>query len=210
MSSTQPECVVDTVVLRYFLLVGEENLLVRLLGSPIGTSRIVYDPAEQEDVPEPSRSEMTRSVAYQRRASADPAHDALAQEQAATNAERLGRVAEIHASGRLVVLDLTAAEVGMFSRLTSAALCPEFGLRFPLDAGEAACLAIAVGRGMTLATDDADALRALDQIATAHPNQRIRRLLVAAAESALVTRDRANAIHREMRRLGFWDNADTL
>ena len=43
VSSASPKSVVDTVVLRYFLLVDEIDLLVELLGSPIGAPRIVVD-----------------------------------------------------------------------------------------------------------------------------------------------------------------------
>lgn len=74
-----------------------------------------------------------------------------------------------------------------------------------LDDGEAACLAVAVERGWTLATDDGDALRVLERLAHDHPYERIRRLLVRAAADGLVTEAEANEIHEEMTRAGFWD-----
>lgn len=204
-SSESPESVADTVVLRYFLLVDEAELLLELLGAPIGTPRIVYDDDEAPNLPNDSRSEITRSISYQQRAAADPARDADARQEATRNATRLQQVAALHDSGQLVILDMSDEELGLVGRLTSPTGCKQFGLRFPLDAGEAACLAIAVARGLALATDDADALRALGHHAPGHGYERIRKLLVRAGNAGLCTPERANEIHREMRRLGFWD-----
>lgn len=207
-SSESPSCVVDTVVLRYFLLVDEVDLLLELLGAPLGTPRIVYDNEETEDVADDARSEVARSIVYQRKARADPARDKSARDEAEQNAARLGRIGDLHVAGRLAILDLTAPELNVVGRLTSPTGCKEFGLRFALDPGEAACLAIAVERDLVLVTDDGDALRALASHAPKHPYQRIRRLLIDAGDRGLCTKERANAIHRDMRRLGFWDRED--
>ena len=207
-SSGSPEAVVDTVVLRYFLLVDEAELLIELLGAPIGTPRIVYDPDEAPKLPETSRSEITRSIDYQQRAAADPARDENARLEARRNADRLREVPVLHAAERLDVLDMSDEELVLVGRLTSPSECKKFGLRFPLGAGEAACLAIAVSRGLVLATDDADALRALERHAPAHPYERIRKLLVRAGDSGLRTPEEANEIHRQMRRAGFWDHVE--
>ena len=207
-SLESPNSVVDTVVLRYFLLVDEADLLLELLGAPMGTPRVVYDDDEPPTLAEDSRSEITRSISYQRRANADPARDADARQEANRNAERLQHVERLHASGHLVILDMTDEELDLVGRLTSPTGCTQFGLRFPLDAGEAACLAIAVTRGLVFATDDVDALRALERHAPGHPYERIRRLLVRAGDGGLCTPEHANAIHRKMRRLGFWDRQD--
>lgn len=207
-SSASPESVVDTVVLRYFALVDETDLLIRLLGEPIGTPRVVYDHDEGPHLPDDARSEITRSIAYQQRASGDPARDHEARRNAARNATRLAAIASLHTSGRLTILDMEHHEVELMGRLTSPTGRKAFGLRFPLDPGEAACLAIAVHRGLVLATDDADALRALERHKPGHPYQRIRKLLITAVDRGICARDRANAIHREMRRLGFWDRED--
>ncbi|MGH9892544.1 MAG: hypothetical protein ACREA0_11265, partial [bacterium] len=78
-------------------------------------------------------------------------------------------------------------------------------LVFGLDPGEAACLAIALNRGLVLATDDSDGLKALRKMKQRHPYQRIRRMLVQAADEGLLSRDEANAIHAEMCATGFRD-----
>ena len=204
-SSESPETVVDTVVLRYFLMVDEFDLLAELLGDPIAVPRIVYDPEEPGHLDEVARSEISRSIEYQRRASRDPARNASARAIAERNAVRLGDVDGLCERGRVVILDLTPDELDLVGRLTSRERCGDFGLRFPLDAGEAACLALAVERGLTLATDDGDALTVLERHAPGPAYERIRRLLIAAGEQGLCTTARANDIHDEMRRLGFWD-----
>ena len=70
-----------------------------------------------------------------------------------------------------------------------------FGLRFPLDAGEAACLALALHRDWVLATDDGDALTVLHQIRPNHPYERIRRLLRRAVTEGRLAEDDANRVH---------------
>lgn len=204
MSSESRRSVVDTVVLRYFLLVDESDLLIDLLGTPLGVPRMIFDP-DEGDVPETARSEMTRSVEFQRRVANDPAREESGRLTAATNAERLDRITECHAAGHVLTLDLTAAELRIVAQLTSPRGCKAFGLVFPLGPGEAACIGVAVTRDLVLATDDSDALRALHALAPGHPYERIRKLLIRAGNGGHISRTRANDLHAEMRRLGFWD-----
>jgi len=205
VSSTLPKCVVDTVVLLYFLLVDEGDLLLDIVGSPIGTPRIIFDP-DEGDVPDAASSEMRRSITYHQHAATDPARDNTARDRAAANAKRLPAITELHQTGKIVVLDLMPAELEMFAKVTSPVQCGRYGLLFPLDPGEAACLAIAVNRNLTLATDDGDALRALRHVNPSHPYQRIRKLLIQAGEREMISKTRANAIHNDMTTLGFWDS----
>ena len=103
---------------------------------------------------------------------------------------------------------MTSDERAIFSRLTIDSEAQSVGLSAALGMGEAACVAIAVHRGCLLATDDDDALKALRAVSPDSKHTRIRALLCLAAERGLIGRDDANAIHREMRRLGFWDTED--
>jgi len=80
--SASPESIVDTVVLRYFARVNETELLIRLLGELMSTPRIVDDDHEEPALPDDARSEITRSIAYQRRARTDPARDREARDEA--------------------------------------------------------------------------------------------------------------------------------
>ncbi|MHB8671769.1 MAG: hypothetical protein ACYDAD_14615, partial [Acidimicrobiales bacterium] len=163
-----------------------------------------FDP-DEGDVPEPGRSEITRSIAFQRRVASDPARDDTRRLVAATNADRLERTVQAHVAGEILTIDLTVAELEIVGRLTSPSGCKAFGLVFPLDAGEAACIAVAVTRSAVLATDDGDALKALRTLAPSHPYERIRKLLIRAGNGGHISPDRANEIHAEMRQLGFWD-----
>lgn len=204
MSSESRRSVVDTVVLRYFLLVDELDLLVGLLGEPLGVPRIIFDP-DEGDVPELARSELTRSVAFQRRVADDPAREENGRLTAASNAERLQQIGAAHEGGQIRTLDLTEAELEIVAALTSPIRCKEFGLVFPLAAGEAACIAVAVSRDLVLATDDSDALKALHVMVPGHPYERIRKLLIRAGNEGAISKSRANDVHTEMRALGFWD-----
>jgi hypothetical protein len=205
VSLPQPSCVVDTVVLLYFLLAGEAGLLIDTLGPPLATPRIIYDP-DEGDVPDIARSEMTRSVAYHQQIATDPTHDSTARDRAATNAKRLVAIIELYRANTLVTMDLTIEELGILGNATSPTRCGSYGLLFPLSPGEAACLAIALTRNLPLATDDGDALRALRHARPNHPYQRIRKLLIQSVNQRRISRARANAIHRDMTSLGFWDS----
>jgi hypothetical protein len=200
-----PKTIVDTVILMYFLFAQEAELLLDLVGRPVAVPRIVYDPDEGAVIPRAARSEITHSIEYQRGIATDRARDEAVCRRARANAERLQSIRDLHTAGALTTVDLLPDELRVVSSLTSPSGCKAFNLKFPLGAGEAACLAVSVKRDLVLATDDNDALKALASIPGAHRYQRIRKLLIAAASSGRISRERANAIHAEMRRLGFWD-----
>lgn len=198
--------VVDTVVLRYFLFVARQDLLVALLGRPLMVPRIVFD-SDEGEVPEGAMSELTRSIRFQRGAAGDPGRLSAARARAATNAERLRALYEMHEHGDVEVVDLGTDELELFARLTSLGGARDLGVRFALQPGEAACVALAVRRGWVLATDDQDALTALESVSPGHLYERIRRLLQRAAEAGSISEEEANELHTEMRRLGFRDTA---
>jgi hypothetical protein len=197
--------VVDTVVLMYFLLTEQEELLFALLGEPIGLPLSVYDPSEGEVGAASARrrdllSEM-RQVVH---------HYEVAQRTDKSARETLLRVKRVQAlidSGRIAIIELTDAELRLAARLQDPQTTLELGLKAPLGPGEAACVAIAQGRGLVIATDDTDALRALENLQGNRdfPFERIRKLLIRAAISGLITRGDANFIHAQMREHGFWD-----
>lgn len=202
---SSPKSVVDTVVLRYFLLVGRADLLVTLLGAPLGVPRVVYDP-DDGNAPLDFKSELRRSVAEQRRRGSDAALERDVRELSRLRADRLEVADKLYLDGQLVVIDHTPDELGLVGQLTSPSGCKAFNLRFPLDPGEAACLAIGVQRSLVVATDDNDALKARESFASPPSYERIRRLLVRAVTEKLITKATANGLHDEMREHGFWDS----
>lgn len=205
--------VVDTVVLHYFLVVDQAGLLLELLDPPVGVPRIVFDP-EDDDGIDAVVSELRQNIRYEQRvanaAVPDDGDESTrelqdAQTSAVAKAQRLKQIEDLVAGGHIELLDLTDDERNLSDRLTARRPDPSLGILVALDDGEAACLAVAVERGWTLATDDGDALRVLDRLAHDHPYERIRRLLIRAATDGLVTETEANEIHEEMTRAGFWD-----
>jgi predicted nucleic acid-binding protein len=205
--------VVDTVVLHYFLVVDRVELLLDLLDPPVGVPRIVFDPNDTQGI-DVVVSELRQNIRYEERVANEAVPDDRddltrelhdAQANAATKAERLRQIEDMVADGRIELLELTDDERKLSDQLTSRKPDSSFGLLVALDDGEAACVAIAVERGWTLATDDGDALRVLDRIAPGHPYERIRRLLVRAVTDGLTAEADANEVHGEMTRAGFWD-----
>lgn len=194
--------VVDTVILHYFLLVEECELLLDLLDPPVGVPRIVYDP-DDGDSADAVVSELRRNIRYEERIARTS--QAGADYKAATqHAQRLQAIDRL-IGDQIQVLDMTETELDIFQRLTAEQPDEDLKLVAPLGAGEAACIAITIERGHVLATDDADGLRVLHRLRPNHPYQRIRRLLIRAGDSGTIKRSHANDIHRRMREVGFWD-----
>src|ERR1700733_14104436 len=191
VSSSTVDSVLDTAVLRYFLLAERTDLLTELLGRPLGVPRTVFDPAEEEGAPEDVMSDVRRSIVIQQRRSYDRTRSKGAQGDAQRNAECLARIEELHAEGSVVTLDMTAEERALFSRMTSNEEAQSVGLRVALGFGEAACVAIAIHRGCLLVTDDEDALRVLHKLGTNTQHTRIRGLLQTAAKQKLLSRSSA-------------------
>ncbi len=202
---SRASAVIDTVVLRYFLLVDRTELLLNLLGSPLGLPRVVYDPDEGA-VPPQALSEMTRAIYDLTRRWEDRTQPDDVRAGANKHMQRLHAVHSLHSLGHIEVIDMTDGERMTFARLTSRRGVVAAGLVFPLASGEAASVAIALGRNIPCATDDSDALHALEVLRPGHPYERIRKLLQRGAQDQLITRDEANVIHSDMRRAGFWDH----
>lgn len=203
--SSEPEHIVDTVVLLYFLLVDQDALLRDLIGDPLAVPLSVYDPDER-DLPEGALrhsdllSEMRRSIRhYEAGSRTGESPDLLV--------ARVQRVDWLFEHDHLSVIEMTLDERALAAHLESREGARENGLKAPLGSGEAACVAIAHRRGWTIATDDEAALVCLEQLHqdTNFGYERIRKLLIRAGDSGRISKLQANAIHSEMRELGFWD-----
>ena len=203
MSSDESR-VLDTVVLLYFLLADQEELLGELTGWPFRVPFAVYDPEERamplESSPQPDLlSEMRQIVRY---------YDNIAASNGDTESLwKVSRVDRLHDERRLVAEAMDPLEQRLADQLQGP-YASQFGLQAPLGPGEAACVAIAHRRDWTLVTDDSDALKVLSGLSGDKPYryERIRKLLVRAADERTITRDQANRIHAEMKAHGFWDS----
>ncbi len=203
MSSDESH-VLDTVVLLYFLLADQEELLGELVGWPVRVPFAVYDPEDRaiplESSPQPDLlSEMRQIVRY---------YGSLAESNGDTESlSKVSRVDRLHDERRLVAEAMDPLEQRLADQLQGP-YASNFGLQAPLGPGEAACVAIAHRRDWTLVTDDSDALKVLSGLSGDKPYkyERIRKLLVRAADERTITRHQANRIHAEMKAHGFWDS----
>lgn len=203
--------IIDTVVLMYFLLAGQEGLLGRLLGWPLQVPTTVYDPDDRSPSTQTSAqpellSEMRDVVRHYEHAAAQ-AEEAEPSEHAAQSLHRIKRVDALHDEGRLTPVEMSASERPLAAGLVGRGAAG-YGLKVPLGSGEAACVAIAYERGWTIATDDAAALQVLERLCDGqdYPYERIRKLLRRAADEGHITPSEANRLHAEMCSLGFWDS----
>ena len=203
--------IIDTVVLMYFLLVGREALLGDVLGRPLQVPVAVYDP-EERNLPEGASprsellSEMRQAVRHYE-AEAEAAAESESSDQDTGSFDRIKRIDDLCDEGSLVPVAMTPEELLLAARLQSSD-ASAYGLKVSLGPGEAACVAISYTRGWTIATDDTDALKVLDRLhgGRDYSYERIRKLLVRAADEGRISREEAIRLHDEMRALGFWDS----
>lgn len=202
--------IIDTVVLMYFLLVGREALLGDLMGRPLQVPFAVYDPEDrnlQEGTSPRSEllSEMRQAVRHYE-AAAEAAAESESSDHEIESFNRIKRIDDLYDEGGLVPIAMTSEELLLSARLQSSDASVH-GLKVGLGPGEAACVAISYTREWTIATDDADAYKVLNRLYgdSEYPYERIRKLLVRAAEEELISSEEANRLHDEMRTLGFWD-----
>ena len=196
--------VADTVVVNYFIAVGEIPLLAQVCGGMIHIPRAVFDRDEPDDAPEEALSELRRGLHLHRRRVGDvlTSEPALSRSRSALpRFEQLPALTE----GPMRVVELSDDELILFSTLRDPQAARRYGLVAPLGSGESAALAIAVERGWRLATDDQAAVDVAKQLMPGMTPLRIRALLHAAADTGLVSIKRAREIHEAMKAAGFWD-----
>lgn len=202
--SSERNHIIDTVVLLYFLLAEQEDLLGDLIGWPLRMPFAVYDPDDWTGSLESKRRLDLSSEMYQ----AERYYDNMALETGDTGAAfKINKVDRLHAEGRVAVEAMDLAEQRLADELQGARAL-QLGLRASLGAGEAACVAIAFQRDWTIVTDDNDALRALSALYgdRDYGYERVRKLLIRAAVENRVAEDEANRIHDSMASFGFWDS----
>lgn len=203
--SSEPGHIVDTVDLLYFLLAGQENLLLKLLGEPLTVPVAVYDP-EERGLPEHAlqRSELLSEMRQAVRHYEIAAHGGHKDPDLV---DRVRRVDDLYDTQRLAVVSLTSEERHLSAWLQSRDGVANHGINAAMGPAEAACVAIAWHRNWTIVTDDTDALTVLGELHDSHfEYERISKLLIRAANSNMITADESNSIHEEMTRNDFWDH----
>lgn len=202
--SSEHKHIIDTVVLLYFLLAEQEDLLGDLIGWPLRVPFAVYDP---DDWTGPLESKPRLELSSEIR-QAEEYFDNMALETGDTGATfKINKVNRLYAEDRVVVEDMDPGEQRLADEIQGARVL-QLGLRASLGPGEAACIAIALQREWTIVTDDNDALKALSGLYgdRNYSYERIRKLLIRAAVENRVTEKEANRIHDSMVSYGFWDS----
>lgn len=202
--SSERNHILDTVVLLYFLLAEQEDLLGDLIGWPLRVPFAVYDPDDWTGSLEPRpRPELSSEMRQ-----AEEHYGNVAFETGDTGASfKINKVNRLHTEGRVVVEAMDPSEQRLADELQGDGSM-QLGLRTSLGPGEAACIAIAFKREWTIVTDDNDALKALSALYDDRDfsYERIRKLLIRAAVENLVSKEEANRIHDSMVLYGFWDS----
>lgn len=204
-ASPEQPVVFDTVVINYFLAVGEIQLLADLWGGSLLVPRAVFDPDEDDAGREEGMSELRRGLHLHRRRCEDtgaPSELRARSERALPEFEKLP---DLFRLGSLRVVDLSDQELTLYAQLRDATTVRRYGVLVGLGPGEAAVLAICSRRGWHPATDDNDAIRVAERLLPGVKPLRIRALLHLAVDRGLVELNRAGSIHETMRDLGFWD-----
>lgn len=204
-SLSERSVVCDTVVVNYFLAVGQIELLAETLGGTIRIPRAVFDPEEPAGVADEVASELTKGLRLHRRRTETGAAEGELQARSARALPHFERLPQLCADGLLDVLEMTADELATYAQLRDREHVTQFGLIAALGRGEAAALAIARSRRFDVATDDQDAIRALVALAPDLQVLRIRQLLVDASDRGIISRATARQLHEAMRGAGFWD-----
>jgi predicted nucleic acid-binding protein len=184
--------VCNTTPVRYFALVGQFDLLVRILDGEVRVPRQVMDLDEDPDGIESLVSEIAQSERYWAKRSMDP--------EAMQNWDRLRK---LRSRDDIHVVDLDEDELGEFSEMVSPSYAKGIGLAGALGSGEAAVIAIAESRNWTAAMDDA---LAREVLLRRSPGTRIittRELLRRAVAQELVDSAEAQLIYDDMLAKGY-------
>ena len=199
--------VFDTVVINYFLAVGQIETLIGLCGHLL-VPRAVFDPDEPDDLREEGMSELRRGWhLHRRRASGSDIAPHL-KARANSALPHFERLPDLVGQGKLVAVDLSDVDLALYAELRDATRARGFGLTVGLGHGEAAVLALCKSGEYRPATDDTDAIKVADQLLPGVVPLRIRSLLRLAVQRDLLNADEAIAAHKAMKLFGFWDKED--
>jgi predicted nucleic acid-binding protein len=184
--------VCNTSPVRYFALVGQFDLLVKLLGGKVRVPRQVLDPDEDPDGIQSLASEIARSERYWARRSLDP--------EAMQNWDRLRR---LRSRNDIDVVDLDDDELLAFAEMTGPSYAKSVGLAGVLGPGEAAVMADSENRGWTAAMDDALAREVLLRRSPGTGVVTTRELVRRAVAEDLVDRAEAQFLYDDMLARGY-------
>lgn len=190
---SQHELVVcNTSPVRYFALVGQFDLLVRLLGGEARLPREVLDPDEDPDGIESLVSEIARSERYWAKRSIDP-----------EKMENWSQLRALRSRTDITIIDLEGEELSAYSELVGPSYPKSMGLVGALGPGEAAVIAISESRGWTAGLDDALARQVLSERSPGTAVVTTRGLVRRAVGQELVDSAEAQLIYDDLLAKGY-------
>ena len=200
------QVVIDTVVVNYFLALGRFSLLAAVVGGRVLVPRAVYDPEDADRADAAVVSELERGLRRHRQRAVDPELAPKQREYSSDALPHFERLRHHVDEGLMLPLTLEPAELVRYGMFRDALWARQHDLLAELGSGEAAALAIAENRGLSLATDDQDCIRLAQARRPDSVILRIRSLLHLAVDAGLVSVEEARSMHLSMRARGFWDN----
>lgn len=202
MSLHSQTLLVDAPLLQSWALVKATDKLKQLFSGGITTTDHVY---QLDDTTGWGSNEIARTRRYYQSRCSDPKLSEHTRRVAIDAVARLDGIADLHIYGDLKIAVLEDSETELCKQLVSAKQSESLGLHWPIGYTAASCVAVAVARGMVLASDDEDARAALDCLSPKHPKQSTQDLLRMAVGKRLISREKANEIHGAMCQMDLWN-----
>ena len=202
MSSRSQELLVDAPLLSHWSRANATDLLVQLSLNGITTTNLVYEIC---DTTGQHKNQIAQDRSYYKSLCSDPKLNERTRRTAMDDIVQIDRIADTCINGHLIIVELEGKESDLFCQLTSDKQVEKLRLTWALGDAAASCVAVAVNRGLVLASDDADACAALKRLSPGHPRQSSQDLLRTAVGARLISKTEANAIHGEMCEVGLWN-----
>lgn len=206
MSSRNQKLLVDAPVLLYWSLANATDLLVQLSFNGITTTNFVYEIC---DTTGQHKNQIAQDRRYYQSLCSDLKLDEPTRRAAMDATVQIDRIGDMYINGHLKIVALDdkedGKEIDLFCQLTSDKQAERLQLPWKLGHAAASCVAVAVNRGMVLASDDADACAALKRLSPGHPTQSSQDLLRIAVEERLISKEEEAATLETLRKAVLWN-----
>lgn len=202
--------VVDASILIPWSLASKAELLVSV--GDISTTDFVYDFNEMSQL-SPIRitkywwtSDVAKETIHHRYRGSDPRMRDDRRRAAQMAADRLERIADLLIGNKLKIVTIQEhQETALYARLSSQRRAEDLGLTRSISHSAASCVAVAYERDMVLASDDRDAVRALQVLSPDHLSVSTQDLLRMASQAGHISKQQANDIHLDIAFRGICD-----
>ena len=202
--------VVDASILIPWSLVGKADLLVSV--GDMSTTDFVYDFNEMSQLSPTTitkswgASDVAKETIHHRYRGSDPRMRDDRRRAAQTAADRLERIADLLIGNKLKIITIQEhQETALYARLSSPRQAEDLGLTRSISYSAASCVAVAYERDMVLASDDRDAVRALQVLSPDHLSVSTQDLLRMASQAGHISKQQANDIHLNIAFRGICD-----